>query len=64
MVGEEVEVVVLCSTATKRVSSGSSRRPGPWTSLGTKYPVGTAVRQGRQLANYGAFVELEEGVGA
>jgi small subunit ribosomal protein S1 len=65
MVGEEVEVVVLkFDRETERVSLGLKQKTqDPWTNLGTKYPVGTRVK-GKvvSLTDYGAFVELEEGV--
>jgi len=65
MVGEEVEVVVLkFDRETERVSLGLKQKSqDPWTSLGTKYPIGTRVK-GKvvSLTDYGAFVELEEGV--
>ena len=65
MVGEEVEVVVLkFDRETERVSLGLKQKSqDPWTNLGTKYPIGTQVK-GKvvSLTDYGAFVELEEGV--
>jgi len=65
MVGEEVEVVVLkFDRETERVSLGLKQKSqDPWTNLGTKYPIGTKVK-GKvvSLTDYGAFVELEEGV--
>jgi len=65
MVGEEVEVVVLkFDRETERVSLGLKQKSqDPWTNLGTKYPIGTRVK-GKvvSLTDYGAFVELEEGV--
>jgi small subunit ribosomal protein S1 len=65
MVGEEVEVVVLkFDRETERVSLGLKQKTqDPWTNLGQKYPVGSRVK-GKvvSLTDYGAFVELEEGV--
>jgi len=65
MVAEEVEVVVLkFDRETERVSLGLKQKSqDPWTNLGTKYPIGTKVK-GKvvSLTDYGAFVELEEGV--
>jgi len=63
--GQEIEVVVLDVDLTKeRVSLGLKQKSSnPWNDIETKYPVGTRLR-GRvvNLAPYGAFVELEEGV--
>ena len=64
-VGDEVEVVVLkFDPETERVSLGYKQRSeDPWTLVDKKYPVGARVR-GKvvSLVDYGAFVELEEGV--
>ncbi len=64
-VGDEVEIVVLkFDPATERVSLGYKQRSeDPWTLVDKKYPLGSRV-QGRvvSLVDYGAFVELEEGV--
>jgi small subunit ribosomal protein S1 len=48
----------------ERVSLGLKQlKPDPWTDAADKYPVGTRV-EGKvvSLADYGAFVEVEEGV--
>ncbi|MDE2690417.1 MAG: 30S ribosomal protein S1 [Acidobacteriota bacterium] len=64
-VGDEVEVVVLrFDPETERVSLGFKQTTeDPWTLVDKKYPLGSRVR-GRvvSLVDYGAFVELEEGV--
>ena len=64
-VGEEVEVVVLkFDRETERVSLGYKQKSeDPWTLVDRKYPVGSRV-QGKvvSIVDYGAFVELEEGV--
>lgn len=64
-VGDEVEVVVLKFDREKeRVSLGYKQRTeDPWTLVDKKYPLGSRVK-GRvvSLVEYGAFVELEEGV--
>jgi small subunit ribosomal protein S1 len=64
-VGEEVEVVVLkFDRDTERVSLGYKQKSeDPWTLVDKKYPVGARV-QGKvvSIVDYGAFVELEEGV--
>jgi small subunit ribosomal protein S1 len=64
-VGDEIEVVVLkFDPDTERVSLGYKQRSeDPWTLVDKRYPVGSRVR-GKvvSLVEYGAFVELEEGV--
>ena len=64
-VGDEVDVVVLrFDPETERVSLGFKQTTeDPWTLVDKKYPLGSRVR-GRvvSLVDYGAFVELEEGV--
>ena len=64
-VGDELEVVVLkFDPAAERVSLGYKQKsPDPWSDVVERYPLGTKVH-GRvvSLADYGAFVELEEGV--
>jgi small subunit ribosomal protein S1 len=64
-VGETVEVKVLKFDAeTGRISLGMKQlKPDPWQDLPAHYPVGARVR-GKvvSLTDYGAFVELEEGV--
>ena len=64
-VGDEVEVLVLkFDPETERVSLGYKQRfEDPWTLVDKKYPLGSRVR-GRvvSLVDYGAFVEIEEGV--
>ena len=64
-VGDEVKVKVLHFDRSKeRVSLGIKQlTPGPWSEAEQKYPVGTRIN-GRvvSLTDYGAFVEVEEGV--
>ena len=64
-IGDEVEVVVLkFDPETERVSLGYKQRSeDPWSLVDKKYPLGSKVR-GKvvSLVDYGAFVELEEGV--
>ncbi len=64
-VGDEIEVVVLKFDREKeRVSLGYKQRsPDPWETVGEKYPIQTKVK-GKivSITDYGAFVELEEGV--
>ncbi len=64
-VGQDVEVMVLSfDPATEKVTLGyKQKRPDPWKSIEEKYIEGKVV-SGRvvSLTDYGAFVELEEGV--
>ncbi|REJ72117.1 MAG: 30S ribosomal protein S1 [Planctomycetota bacterium] len=64
-IGDEVEVVVLgINTDKQEISLGMKQtQPNPWDDVATKYPEGTRVKGVvRNLTNYGAFIELEEGV--
>ena len=64
-VSDELRVVVLkFDRESERVSLGIKQlQADPWTTATIKYPVGTRVK-GRvvSLTDYGAFVELEQGV--
>jgi small subunit ribosomal protein S1 len=63
--GDEVEVLVLeVKTDQRRISLGLKQAlPDPWEAAAQKYPVGTIVSgRIRNLADFGAFVELEEGM--
>ena len=62
---DEVEVVVLTlDKEKKRISLGMKQiEPNPWEAIETKYPVGSEVQGAiRNITEFGAFVELEEGV--
>ena len=64
-VGQEVEVVVLKIEKEKQeISLGVKQaQANPWDNVDEKYPIGSRVHGTvRNLTNYGAFVELEEGV--
>ena len=63
--GEEVEVVVLdINTDKQEISLGMKQTEvNPWDLVADKYPVGTIIEgKVRNLANYGAFVEIEPGI--
>ena len=64
-VGDEIKVIVLkFDRESERVSLGYKQlKADPWTTATIKYPVGARVK-GKvvSLTDYGAFVELEEGV--
>lgn len=64
-VGEDVDVVVLeVKTDQRRISLGLKQTlPDPWEAAAERYPVGTVVSgRVRNLADFGAFVEIEEGM--
>jgi small subunit ribosomal protein S1 len=64
-VGDEVEVVVLALNREKQeISLGMKQtQTNPWDQVASKYPPGTVVKGVvRNLTNYGAFVELEQGI--
>jgi small subunit ribosomal protein S1 len=64
-VGDEIDVVVLkFDSQAERVSLGYKQKSAdPWSDVVERYPLGTKVH-GKvvSLTDYGAFVELEEGV--
>jgi small subunit ribosomal protein S1 len=64
-ISDQIKVKVLNFDIEKeRVSLGMKQlTPDPWTLASTKYPVGSRVN-GKvvSLTDYGAFVELEEGI--
>lgn len=64
-VGDEVEVVVLeLKPEQRRISLGLKQTSqDPWASVAEKYIAGSVVSgRVRNLADFGAFVELEEGI--
>lgn len=64
-IGDMVEVVVLKIDREKEEISLSMKQTdvNPWTIIEEKYPAGTKVKgRVRNLTNYGAFIEIEEGV--
>ncbi len=64
-INDEVEVVVLDINHNKQeISLGMKQtEANPWSMVEGNYPVGTVIEgQVRNLTNYGAFVELEEGI--
>ncbi len=64
-VGDEISVKILnLDLERERVSLGMKQlTPDPWSTAAERYPVGSHVH-GRivSLTDYGAFVELEEGI--
>ncbi|MCC7137076.1 MAG: 30S ribosomal protein S1 [Planctomycetes bacterium] len=64
-VGDAVEVVVLDINKEKQeISLGMKQADGnPWDEVDRKFPAGTVVEGTvRNLTNYGAFVEISDGV--
>ncbi|VAX38772.1 SSU ribosomal protein S1p [hydrothermal vent metagenome] len=64
-IGDEVEVIVLGLNKEKQeISLGMKQtQPNPWDKVMESYSPGTEVTGTvRNLTNYGAFIELEEGV--
>jgi small subunit ribosomal protein S1 len=63
--GDEIEVQVLgVDTVEKRISLGVKQLlENPWDTIALRYPVGTKVHgKVRNLTDFGAFVEIEEGI--
>ncbi len=64
-IGDVVDVVVLdVDKENRRISLGMRQaEPNPWDSIEERYPVGARVSgKVRNLTEFGAFVELEEGI--
>jgi small subunit ribosomal protein S1 len=64
-VGEIVEAKILnVDEQEKKISLGLKQlEPDPWDTLEVKYPIGSRHEgKVRNLTNFGAFVELEEGI--
>lgn len=63
--GDEVEVQVLgIDTVDRRISLGMKQlMPNPWQTVHERYHVGQTVRgKVRNLTEFGAFIELEDGI--
>jgi small subunit ribosomal protein S1 len=64
-IGEQVEAMVLkVDKDHQKISLGLKQtEPDPWSLIEQKYPVGTRLNgKVRNLTNFGAFVEIEEGI--
>ncbi|PHS00797.1 MAG: 30S ribosomal protein S1 [Blastopirellula sp.] len=64
-IGDDIEVVVLGINKEKQeISLGIKQtQKNPWENIKDRYPVeATVTGRVRNLTNYGAFVELEEGI--
>ena len=63
--GESVEVVILeVNPHNRRISLGLRQiEPNPWETLTGRFPVGSIIEgRVRNLTDFGAFVEVEEGI--
>jgi small subunit ribosomal protein S1 len=64
-VGDEIETVVLnVNPSDRRISLGLRQlETNPWETLHEKFPVGSTVEgRVRNLTDFGAFIEIEEGL--
>jgi len=64
-VNQEIDVVVLDFNKDKlEISLGMKQTEvNPWELVGERYPLGTVIEgKVRNLANYGAFIEIEPGI--
>ncbi len=64
-IGDMVDVVVLgINKGKQEISLGMKQTEvNPWTLVEQKYPKGTIIKgRVRNMTNYGAFVEIEEGI--
>jgi small subunit ribosomal protein S1 len=64
-IGDEIEVVILgIDKAGQQLSLGIKQtQDNPWDNITDRYPIdGTVNGKVRNLTNYGAFIELEEGI--
>ncbi len=64
-IGDKVEVQVLnINHDKKEISLGMKQcQSNPWGEVAKKYPTGTVISGTvRNLTNYGAFIEIEEGI--
>jgi small subunit ribosomal protein S1 len=64
-IGDTIEVQVLAINQEKQeISLGMKQvQPNPWDQVAERYPQGTVITGTvRNLTNYGAFIEIEEGI--
>jgi small subunit ribosomal protein S1 len=64
-IGDQIEVQVLNINKEKQeISLGMKQvQPNPWDQVAEKYPPGTQIKGiVRNLTNYGAFIEIQEGI--
>ena len=64
-IGDEIEVMILnVDKQGEKISLGIKQlQPDPWQTLEERHPVGSRVKgKVRNLTNFGAFIEIEEGI--
>ena len=64
-IGDEISVVILAvDKEEQQLSLGMKQtQENPWTKVAEKYPIDSMIEgKVRNLTNYGAFIELEEGI--
>lgn len=64
-IGDTVEAIILnIDKEHEKISLGLKQlEPDPWKALESKYPPGTRLKgKVRNLTNFGAFVEIEDGI--
>ena len=64
-IGDEIEVVILgVDKDGQQLSLGMKQtQENPWERVAERYPIDTTINgRVRNLTNYGAFIELEEGI--
>jgi len=65
--GDEVDVMVLSvDPDEEKIALGIKQTmPNPWKQLGERYPIGSTITGTvRNLTDYGAFVQIEDGIDA
>jgi len=64
-IGDQIEAVILkIDKENEKISLGLKQtEPDPWLTLDQRFPIGTRLSgKVRNLTNFGAFVEIEEGI--
>jgi len=64
-IGDQIEAVILkIDKENEKISLGLKQtEPDPWLTLDQRFPIGTKLTgKVRNLTNFGAFVEIEEGI--
>ncbi|HMI31990.1 MAG TPA: 30S ribosomal protein S1, partial [Candidatus Limnocylindrales bacterium] len=64
-IGDQIEAVILkIDKENEKISLGLKQtEPDPWLTLDQRFPIGTKLSgKVRNLTNFGAFVEIEEGI--
>jgi small subunit ribosomal protein S1 len=64
-IGDQIEAMILkIDKENEKISLGLKQiEPDPWLTLDNRFPIGTRLTgKVRNLTNFGAFVEIEEGI--